>query len=76
MDLVGLYVHSEAKAGRDAGELCGLDPVGVEATRDTGSGANVVATRGEFNNPDSLDSRRGRSPRSARRSPVCAMAGR
>ena len=33
-DLVGLYVYSEAKAGRDAGELCGLDPVGVTATRD------------------------------------------
>jgi 4-hydroxy-tetrahydrodipicolinate reductase len=34
LDLVGVYVHSEAKAGRDAGELCGLDPVGVTATRD------------------------------------------
>jgi hypothetical protein len=33
MTLVGLYVHSDAKAGRDAGELCGLDPVGVRATR-------------------------------------------
>ena len=31
--LVGLYVYSESKAGRDAGELCGLDKVGVEATR-------------------------------------------
>lgn len=34
MTLVGVYVHSEAKAGRDAGELCGLGPVGVTATRD------------------------------------------
>ncbi len=33
MILVGLYVHSAAKAGRDAGELCGLRPVGVTATR-------------------------------------------
>ena len=33
LELVGLHVHSEAKAGRDAGELCGLDPVGVAATR-------------------------------------------
>jgi hypothetical protein len=33
-DLVGVYVHSDAKAGRDAGELCGLGPVGVVATRD------------------------------------------
>src|SRR6185369_3583242 len=34
MDLVGVYVYSEAKEGRDAGELCGLAPVGVAATRD------------------------------------------
>jgi 4-hydroxy-tetrahydrodipicolinate reductase len=33
-DLVGVYVHSESKAGRDAGELCGLSRVGVKATRD------------------------------------------
>lgn len=33
MTLVGVYVHSEAKAGRDAGELCGLGPIGVKATR-------------------------------------------
>ena len=33
LDLVGLYVHSEAKEGKDAGELCGLDPVGIAATR-------------------------------------------
>jgi 2,4-diaminopentanoate dehydrogenase len=34
LELVGLWVHSEEKAGRDAGELCGLDPVGVAATND------------------------------------------
>jgi 4-hydroxy-tetrahydrodipicolinate reductase len=34
LDLVGLVVHSEAKAGRDAGELVGLPPVGVIATTD------------------------------------------
>ncbi len=33
MELVGLRAHSEAKEGRDAGELCGLEPVGVAATR-------------------------------------------
>jgi hypothetical protein len=33
-DLVGVYVYSDAKAGKDAGELCGLDPTGVIATRD------------------------------------------
>src|SRR5262245_1211124 len=32
LELVGLYVHSPAKVGRDAGELCGLGPVGVTAT--------------------------------------------
>ena len=83
LSLVGLYVHSEAKAGRDAGELCGLSPVGVRATRSIeeiialkadcvlympqacnfeelcmllGSGANVITTRGELNNPARLDS--------------------
>jgi len=34
LDLVGLYVYSEAKAGRDAGELAGTAPTGVLATRD------------------------------------------
>ena len=32
MDLVGLFVHSADKVGRDAGELCGLVPVGIKAT--------------------------------------------
>jgi 2,4-diaminopentanoate dehydrogenase len=80
--LVGVYAHSEAKAGRDAGELCGLPALGVKATRSIddilaleadcvlympqgcnfddlsrllASGANVVTTRGEFNNPAVLD---------------------
>lgn len=34
LDLVGTWVHSEQKEGRDAGELCGLKPLGVRATRD------------------------------------------
>ena len=34
LELVGTWVHSEAKEGRDAGELCGLAPLGVQATRD------------------------------------------
>src|SRR5918996_1509031 len=45
-DLAGAYVYSPAKAGRDAGELCGLDPVGVVATDDieeiVGLGADCV----------------------------------
>jgi hypothetical protein len=82
LTLVGLYVHSEAKAGRDAGELCGLGAVGVRATRSLEeilalradcvlhmpqgcnfdelcrlleSGANVITTRGELNNPAGLE---------------------
>lgn len=33
LELAGVWVHSEAKAGRDAGELSGLGPLGVFATR-------------------------------------------
>jgi 2,4-diaminopentanoate dehydrogenase len=34
MQLVGLWVHSDSKAGKDAGELCGLNRVlGLTATR-------------------------------------------
>jgi hypothetical protein len=32
LTLVGLWVHSADKVGRDAGELCELGPVGVKAT--------------------------------------------
>jgi hypothetical protein len=32
--LAGVYVTSKAKAGRDAGDLCGLPPTGVAATSD------------------------------------------
>ena len=34
LELAGLWVHSDDKAGRDAGELCGIDPVGITATQD------------------------------------------
>ncbi|MDX6410248.1 MAG: hypothetical protein QOE13_3319 [Gaiellaceae bacterium] len=37
LELVDLVVHSDVKAGRDAGELCGIDPVGVVATTDPGA---------------------------------------
>src|SRR5579871_505107 len=33
LELVGVYVYAEGKAGRDAGELCGAAPTGVRATR-------------------------------------------
>lgn len=34
LQLSDLVVHSDAKAGRDAGELCGSAPIGVVATQD------------------------------------------
>lgn len=33
MELVGVRVYSATKEGKDAGELCGVPPVGVAATR-------------------------------------------
>jgi hypothetical protein len=33
-ELAGLIVHSESKNGRDAGELCGVEPTGVLSTTD------------------------------------------
>lgn len=33
LELVGLYVYSDKKAGRDAGDIAGLDKTGVLATR-------------------------------------------
>ena len=33
-ELVGVRVYSPAKEGRDAGDLCGVSPVGVKACRD------------------------------------------
>ena len=34
LELAGVYVHSEKKSGRDAGELCGLPPLGIQASND------------------------------------------
>src|SRR5215472_8916767 len=34
LQLVGVRVYSEVKAGRDAGDLCGLPTTGIVATRD------------------------------------------
>jgi hypothetical protein len=34
LELVGLWVHSAAKVGRDAGEFCGRPATGVRATND------------------------------------------
>ncbi|MDF2827296.1 MAG: dihydrodipicolinate reductase, partial [Mycobacterium sp.] len=32
LELAGAWVHSEAKDGKDVGELVGLDPIGIAAT--------------------------------------------
>lgn len=42
--LAGVYVYSDEKAGRDAGELCGCEPTGVVATRDI---EDVIALRAD-----------------------------
>src|SRR5260370_14281704 len=34
LELVGCYAWSTEKVGRDVGELCGIDPLGVAATND------------------------------------------
>jgi hypothetical protein len=34
LDLVGCWVHSDGKDGLDAGEIAGIDPIGVKATTD------------------------------------------
>ena len=34
LELAGVWVHSEKKSGRDAGELCGIGSVGLAATHD------------------------------------------
>jgi hypothetical protein len=34
IDLVGCYAYSPDKVGRDVGELCGIEPLGISATDD------------------------------------------
>lgn len=34
LELVGCWVHSEDKVGKDVGEICGMQPLGVTATGD------------------------------------------
>lgn len=42
LELTGLWVHSADKVGRDAGEICDADPIGVAATND---GEALLATQ-------------------------------
>ena len=34
LELAGLWVHSDSKAGRDAGDIVGIEPTGIIATQD------------------------------------------
>ena len=58
LELVGLFVYAPEKEGRDAGELCGLRPVGVTATRDVdtilGLGADCCLYMGDRPDFDSI----------------------
>ena len=58
LDLVGCYAWSPDKVGRDVGELCGIDPVGVTATDDVdallSSAPDCVVYNPMWQNPDEL----------------------
>jgi len=43
LELVGCWVHSDEKVGRDAGELCGTGPLGVRATSDVDALLTIAA---------------------------------
>ncbi|MBJ7338324.1 MAG: dihydrodipicolinate reductase [Mycolicibacterium sp.] len=43
LELAGVYVHGSDKAGRDAGDLCGLAPTGVLATDDVEAIVGIAA---------------------------------
>ena len=34
LELAGVWVHTTSKAGKDAGEICGIGPIGVRTTQD------------------------------------------
>ena len=61
MELVGALVYSDAKAGRDVGEICGFAPIGVTATNDPESilaldaDCVVYAAQGEMDPNGALD---------------------
>jgi hypothetical protein len=61
LELVGALVYRDEKAGRDVGEICGLDPIGVRATKDPdeivalGADCVVYAAQGEMNPAAALE---------------------
>jgi hypothetical protein len=60
LELAGCIVHAAEKEGRDAGELAGLSPIGVHATRDVEAGlagvdALVYAATQDFRPAEARD---------------------
>jgi hypothetical protein len=61
LSIVGVLVYSDDKAGRDAGEICGIGPIGVSATQDRDSVLALDADcvlympQGEMNPMGALD---------------------
>jgi 2,4-diaminopentanoate dehydrogenase len=61
LELVGAYVYSDAKVGRDIGEICGIGPIGVTATGDADQIAALAADcvlympQGEMNPMGAID---------------------
>jgi hypothetical protein len=61
LELVGALVYSDAKTGRDVGELCGLGPLGVVTTNDPADIVRLEADcvlympQGELNPMGALD---------------------
>ena len=61
LELVGALVYSDEKAGRDVGEICGVGPIGVRATRDPeailalDADCVVYSPQGEMNPMGALD---------------------
>jgi hypothetical protein len=58
LELVGCYAWSADKVGRDVGELCGIDPIGVVATDDVDTllalRPDCVVYNPMWQNPDEL----------------------
>ena len=58
LELVGCWVHSDAKSGRDVGELVGVAPLGVTATNDVDAilalDADAVVYSPLMPNPDEV----------------------
>lgn len=61
LELVGARVYSDAKAGRDVGEICGIGEIGVTATNDVDeiialdADCVLYMAQGDWNPPVALD---------------------